>query len=209
MQEYLAQHIEDRRRDPREDFISLLVRAEDQRAELSPADIIMWATVMLGGGHETVSAAIGNLMAALATHPNQRRALVDDPSLVPAAVEEGLRWCAPTRGAVRYVVEDTSLDGARLRKGQYVYVIWEAGNRDGQHWDDPERFEIRRPGGANLAFGSGHHLCPGASLARTQTNVLLSELLSRFSSWVIGDGATKIESAFRRGYTTLPLIFEA
>jgi cytochrome P450 len=97
----------------------------------------------------------------------------------------------------------------QLREGQYVYVIWEAGNRDEQHWDEPERFEIRRPVGANLAFGSGHHLCPGASLARTQTNVLLQELLTRFSSWEIGDGATKIGSAFRRGYATLPLIFEA
>jgi cytochrome P450 len=208
MQEYLAHHIEDRRSDPREDFISLLVQA-DQSAELSAADIIMWATVMLGGGHETVSAGIGNLMAALASHPDQRRALADDPSLVAGAVEEGLRWCGPTRGALRFVMADTTLDGVQLREGQYVYVIWEAGNRDEQYWDDPERFEIRRPVGANLAFGSGHHLCPGASLARTQTNVLLQELLTRFSSWEIGDGATKIESAFRRGYATLPLIFEA
>jgi cytochrome P450 len=208
MQEYLAHQIEERRRHPREDFISLLVQA-DQRAELSPADIIMWATVMLGGGHETVSAAIGNLMAALAAHPEQRRALVDDPSLAADAVEEGLRWCGPTRGALRCVLEDTAVDGAQLRKGQYVYMLWESGNRDEQHWDDPERFDISRPVGANLAFGSGQHLCPGASLARTQTIVLLQELLSRFSSWEIADGATKISSAFRRGYATLPLIFEA
>src|SRR5205823_4880077 len=110
-------------------------------------------------------------------HPEQRRLLVENPALVPNAMEEVLRWAGAAQSIVRRVRQDTVLADTQLATGDTLYPLFVAGNRDPSRWEDPQRFDIRRPFKANLGFGTGPHICLGARLARLETKVAVEGLL--------------------------------
>jgi cytochrome P450 family 142 subfamily A polypeptide 1 len=198
-----------KRTKPAEDLISTLRAAELDNAKLSEENILTWASAVLAGGNETTRALLGSMVDALARHPDQQRLLAANPDLARSAVEETLRWNGPVLGFCRYVTEDVELGGQKLSAGDWVYMLYQAANRDPEVFDNPEVFDITAPRTKdNLAFGIGQHMCPGNQLARLEARVLTEELVARFPRWeLVGDGGKRIESTFRSGFLDLPAVF--
>jgi cytochrome P450 len=178
---YLRDLVEAHRTSPRDDIVTALI---DARAEGEPAlstdEIVGVLCVLIFAGHETTTNMIGSTLLALLRRPGLWQTLRDDPSRIPAAVEEGLRFDAPVAGMTRTVTEDTELAGVSLPKGAKVFVIFGSANRDPACAPDPDRFDIHRPAQVqHLSFGRGPHFCIGASLARLEGRVALEILTQR------------------------------
>lgn len=173
LKQYLAEEIERHRREPRDDLLSVMLNIP----EWTDAEVRSTAILLLLAGYDTTAKLMANCLVALEQHPDQRRLLVDDPSLVPGAIEEVLRWAGATQAVVRAVKQHTVLADIPLEAGDILYTLLVAANRDPSRWSDPQRFDIRRPVQPNLAFGTGQHICLGAPLARLETKVALEALL--------------------------------
>src|SRR5258708_1060759 len=133
--------------------------------------------LVLAAGYDTAAEAMANTLIGVERNPDQRRLVVADLSLVPAAIEESLRWFGPVQWNPRRAVHDTVLDGMEIRTGETVVVMNAAANRDPRRWAEPERFDVHREVKAHLGFGYGPHLCLGAPLARFEAKVAMEQLL--------------------------------
>lgn len=197
---YLTDVIEDRRQNPKEDLISILVRAKDDgilhqnaiettdeemfldrtdaQREMSNDELIKMCVLLLVAGNETTRNGLTGAMQLLIENPDVRTRLIEDPSLIPGAIEEMLRLVSPVVSFARTATRDTELRGVPIKEGQKVLMVYGSANRDAQVFDDPEAFEIER-NAPHLAFGVGNHFCMGANLARMELRVALNELLRR------------------------------
>ncbi|MDT5236781.1 MAG: hypothetical protein QOF47_2768, partial [Mycobacterium sp.] len=155
---------------------------------------------------ETTTRLIGFIGQLLCEHPDQRRQLVDDFSLIPRAIEEVLRFEAPSPVQARYVGHDTECRGQMIPEGSVMLLLNGSANRDERHFADPDRFDIHR-GGAHLSFGQGLHFCLGSALARMQARVALEEILRRWPEWQVDyDNAAMAHTSSVRGWGTLPVV---
>ncbi|MEX0791341.1 MAG: cytochrome P450, partial [Actinomycetota bacterium] len=169
--------------EPQDDLLSELIRTHAEDGDRLDADEVVTLVWHLVLGGQTPANLIVNGMQALFAHPDQLKALRREPALITRAVEELLRWCGPQLLTIpRYAREDVEIAGTRIGKGDAVTAALASVNRDPRVLDDPERFDIARPVGTagHLAFGHGPHFCLGAALARVETEVVLTALLSRF-----------------------------
>ena len=177
--DYFKALIEERRRAPGDDLISALVTA-DVDGEHIPEDImISFLRQLLSAGGDTTYRGTGSMMIGLLQNPDQLEAVRNDRSLVPAAVEEALRWEAATPIAVRSAARDTELGGLAIPKGSVLTVVTSAANRDPARYPDPDRFDISRPRQRHLTFSYGSHVCIGQHLARLEMSRALHTLLDR------------------------------
>ncbi len=196
---YVTQVIESRRQEPKDDLISILVRARDEgvlrqlepgavdaiieessgEREMSNDELIKMCILLMVAGNETTRNGLSGGMQLLIENPEVRQRLVDDPSLIPAAVEEMLRLTTPVLSFQRTVTRDTELRGVPIKAGQRVLMIYGSANRDADQFPNPEAFDIDR-GAQHVAFGIGNHFCLGANLARMELRVAFEELLRRF-----------------------------
>ena len=199
--------LRDRRQHPQDDLVSALAQARDADAGLSEDEIIRTCGAMLIAGHETTTNLIASGVLALLQHPEQLGALREDPSLYPRAVEEFLRYDSPFQSAPRSVTEDCELRGQTLKKGDLVYVMLGAANRDPAQFNHPSALDIRREDNRQLAFGHGIHFCLGATLARLEAPIALRKLLERFPNLhlVQDDPPRWKKSMVQRGLARLPL----
>ena len=157
-------------------------------------------------GTETVARLLGFAAVTLAQHPDQRRLLVDDPSLIPNAVEELLRYEAPSPTQSRWVARDVELHGTVVKRGSKISLLNGSADRDERHFPDPDRFDVRRDIDRHLAFGYGTHFCIGAALARLEGIVALRETLRRFPTWEIDESRLeRVHTSTVRGYTSVPM----
>jgi cytochrome P450 len=155
-----------------------LVAAEADGEHLSRSEVISTGILLLFAGNRTTSCMIANGVRALALHPDQQALLRADPTLINAAVEEILRWESHTKATVRIVGEDFEWHGQQLRAGERVFLSPLSANRDPAMFEDPTRFDIRRPNlNRHVAFGTGVHLCLGLSLARLELRIFFAEIL--------------------------------
>jgi cytochrome P450 len=205
---FMGEVVERRRAQPGDDLISRLVvgGGEGDFEALSFEEITMIAILLLAAGNETTTNLIGNVAAALAAHPDQAAQLRARPELLPAAIEEVLRWDSPVQGILRGTVRDSSLAGADMPAGALVLACFAAANRDPSHFDDPGRFSIER-GGDHLAFGHGIHFCLGASLARLETRVLFETLADQGVRLEPLGGAVRTTGFMLRGFTEYPVVY--
>lgn len=196
----------ERRRAPRDDLVSALVAVEEQGDTLSEAELLSLCMLILGAGNETTTNLLGNAMLALLRHPDERRRLQADPSLMRTAVEEFLRYDSPVQATDRVATEDCEIAGKQIRKGQLVGLLLGAANRDPQQFVAPDRLDVGRVQNDHVAFSHGTHFCVGAALARVEAEITLSALLQQFPRFD-GDGAPRSwkRSLVLRGLTTLPL----
>ncbi|WP_026411577.1 cytochrome P450 [Actinomadura oligospora] len=180
MNDYLGEQADRRVEHPTDDLIGALVRARVEGDRLSRDEMVNLVRTLLAAGHETTASQIPNFVFLLLTNGDYKR-LCDEPELVPAAVEELLRYVPLiAQGSfARYVLEETELGGVRLRPGDQVLVELSAANRDGSVFPDPEVLDVARADNPHLAFGFGLHRCVGASLARMELQVALSTLTRR------------------------------
>ena len=203
---YFRPVIEARRTEPRDDIVSALAQAEDGGGRLSERETLNMLRLLLSAGNETSANLIGNGMLALLRHPEQLQRLRNDPSLIPAAVEELLRFDSPVQADFRRVLADCEVNGFALRKRDNVVLLLGAANRDPDVFEDPDRLDVGRSQGSHLSFGRGIHHCLGAPLARLEGRIVVEMLLERFAQM----GLLAERSRFRkaivlRGLQSLPV----
>ena len=175
-----AEYIDWRADHPSDDLMTQLLNAEVEEdggvRRLTRTEVLMYTSMVAGAGNETTTRLIGFAGQLLAEHPDQRRELADDSSLIPRAIEEVLRYEAPSPVQARYVAHDTECRGETIAEGSIMLLLNGSANRDEAHFPDADRFDIHR-GGAHLSFGQGLHFCLGSALARMQARVVLEEVL--------------------------------
>jgi cytochrome P450 len=178
--DYLLQIIGEKRAHPQDDLISQLVQIEDGGDKLSEDELLSMIALLIFAGHETTSNLIGNGTLMLFDHPEQLQRLIADQSLVPAAVEEFLRYNGPVLSpAPRYAREDVELGGQQIRKGDMVLTVLGSANRDETQFTNAEEMDIARSLNRHVAFGQGIHVCLGAPLARLEGDIAFTTLLRR------------------------------
>jgi hypothetical protein len=206
---YLAGVFEAKRKRPGDDLMSGLLAAELDGRKLTPGELVGFAVLLLVAGNETTTNLICNAAVQLDRHPDERKKLVEDPSRVPVAVEEFLRFDPPVQGLERFMAEDTVFLGQQLRRGERAYLMIASANRDERAIPDPDRFDVTRSPNRHLSFGFGTHFCLGASLARLEARVVWEEILARFPEFHVSGPTERLHSGVIRGLLKLPLAFEA
>jgi cytochrome P450 len=203
---YLQDVVDDRRRHPGDDFFSLLVTAQFDGRPLTDIEIRGYAVVTMTAGQETTVSGIGNSLWYLAEHPEDKVRLKADPSMMPHAIEEFLRFMSPIQLLGRNATRDTTLHDETIQKGDVVAMCYGAANRDEDVFEDADRCLIDRHPNRHLAFGSGPHACLGAHLARLELQVVLEEILRRAPGFRIAD-QSRLRMAPHgdlRGFWSLP-----
>ena len=209
LSEFLSAHAERQRRDPGDDVVSLLVASHIEGAPLSAGELLTFNLSLLVAGNETTRHLLTGALVALGENPDQRTRLINEPSAIPGAVEECLRWVTPIQQFARTVVADTTVGGVAVSEGEYLLMLYASGNRDEAAFGvSADQFDAFRPVTTpNLAFGFGEHLCLGAALARLEARVFLEELLARFPDYEITGPGEYVRSNLVRGYERLPIRF--
>jgi len=206
-----AEYIEWRAEHPSDDLMTDLINAEfeDENGvtrRLTREEVLTYTFVVAGAGNETTTRLIGWAGKVLAEHPDQRRQLVAEPSLIPNAIEELLRFEPPAPHVGRYVARDAAFGGLTVPAGSAMLLLVGAANRDDRRYPDGDRFDIHRKVGQHLTFGYGVHFCLGAALARLEGRIALDEVLKRFPEWDVDyDNARLAPTSTVRGWETLPV----
>ncbi|BBX17451.1 cytochrome P450 [Mycolicibacterium duvalii] len=205
-----AEYIEWRAGHPSDDLMTELLNAEIEepdgtRRQLDRTEVLAYTAMIAGAGGETTARLIGFMGELLANHPDQRRELVADPTLIPLAVEETLRFEPPSPVQARYVARDVELYGQTVAEGSFMLLLNGSANRDDTHYPDPDRYNIHRTGG-HLSFGQGIHFCLGSALARLEARVAFEEVLKRWSDWEVDyDNARRARTSSVRGWARMPV----
>jgi len=173
---------------------------------LTRDEILNYVGLLAAAGNETTTRLIGWAGKVLAEHPDQRSELADDPGLVPAVIEELLRYESPSPVQARYVTRDVEHYGEKVPEASVLLLMNGAANRDERKFEDPDRFDIHRAQQQHLAFGYGIHFCLGSHLARLEGRIALEEVLKRFPAWDVDwDNAVRAHTSTVRGWESLPV----
>jgi cytochrome P450 len=205
-------YIDWRAEHPSDDLMTELLTAEFTDGDgtvrtLTRDEILGYIGLLSGAGNETTTRLIGWAGKLLAEHPEQRAQLVADPALIPAAVEECLRYEPPSPVQSRHVTTDVQHHGRTVPAGSVMVLLNASANRDERKFDDPDRFDIHRQAQRHLSFGYGLHFCLGAHLARLEARIALEEVLKRFPEWEVDmDNAVQARTSTVRGWEKLPVL---
>lgn len=205
-----AEYVEWRAEHPSDDLMTDLLNAELEeldgtRRRLSRTEVLTYISTIAGAGNETTTRLIGFTTQLLSDHPAQRREIVADHSLMPAAIEEVLRYEPPSPVQARYVSRDAEYYGTVVPEGAVMLLLNGSANRDEAQYEDPDRFDIHR-NPRHLSFGHGLHFCLGSALARMEGRVALEEMVKRFPDWEVDyANATRAHTASVRGWARLPV----
>jgi cytochrome P450 len=207
-----AEYVDWRTEHPSDDLMTQLLNAEFEdetgtTRRLTREEVLTYINLLAGAGNETTTRLIGWTGKLLSEHPDQRRELVDDRSLLPNAIEEILRYEAPSPIQARYVAHDVEHYGQSFPEGSVMVLLNGSANRDERRFSDPDRFDIHRQIGRHLSFGYGIHLCLGAALARLEGRIALDEVLNRFPDWEVDyENAVQARTSTVRGWEKLPVL---
>jgi cytochrome P450 len=209
--QYIRTLLDEKRAHPDDRLVSKLVQVEEQGDQLSEQELVSMIFLLIVAGHETTGNLLGNGMLALLQHPDQLQMLRHDPSLVPVAVEEILRYTAPVSiSDERFATEDIPLHGKVIRKGQMVVASLLSANADPQHCPAGDTLDITRQENQHLSFGKGIHFCLGAPLARMEGQIAFSTLLRRLPNLQLAGDPEQLVwnvNPMLRGLTSLPVTF--
>src|ERR1700674_300940 len=206
--DYFTAEIEKRRANSGPDLVSALVAAHDEGEVMSAADLLSFVTLLLVAGNETTTNLIGNGTLALGRHPDQLDALKRDPSMLPRAIEEMLRYDGPVQSTVRFTKTPVQLGGSEIPAGAFAMMIVAAADRDPSQFKNPEKFDITRDPNEHVSFGEGIHFCIGAPLARLEGAIAIESMLNKFPRLHLADQQVKLEyrgSMALRGLSELRL----
>ena len=208
---YMSSHAMERRSNPRDDLLSALATAKPEGRLLEARELGMFGMLLLGGGNETTRNLISCGAEALMANPAQKAQLAVDPSQIPSAVEEMVRWTSPIRTFARTATCASEIRGQKIASGDFVVLCYSAANRDEEAYGpDSEQFDIHRKGGPpHLGFGVGQHVCLGAHLARLEARVVFEELLARFPRFELAGEIERVPSILINGIERMPVAFHA
>ncbi len=203
---YLRTLITDRRKNPRDDdVLTALITGEVEGERLTDEELIQNCIFLLNAGHETTTNLIGNGVAALIQHPEQRERLNKDPDLITSAIEEFLRFESSNQLGNRRAIEEVEIGDVAMPAGTFITLCIGAANRDPKQFPDPDRLDISRTPNRHLAFGAGVHACAGMTLARMEGRIAIGRLLQRFPALRLKGEPVRGGRARFRGYLSYPL----
>ncbi len=206
---YIDGVVKARHEAPQDDLVSVLAHGTVDGESVSDLDINMFVLTLLVAGNETTRTLLSNSLIALAEHPDQRSRLVDDPSGLPVAVEELLRWEAPIMSFCRTATRDTELGDKAIAEGDYVLLLYQSANRDEAVFGPTaDRLDLTRSPNPHTSFGYAEHYCLGAGLARLEARVVLEELLARWPAYELAGVPERLPSRLVRGVRHLPLALQ-
>jgi cytochrome P450 len=206
---YFNEILDEREVEAKDDLLSHFLGAEVDGHRLTREDILDISFLLLIAGLDTVTATLDCMFAYLSEHPEQRRQLVDDPSLIPSAIEELMRWETPVMGVVRVAVEDTELGNCPIPKGDQVMIMIGSANTDGSEFEDPDVVRFDRAENRHIAFGGGVHRCLGSHLARMELRVALREWHRRIPEYSVEPGHNLVYTPAIRSIEDFPMRFTA
>lgn len=207
---YFHEKIDERRAGPaKDDVLQVLLDFEQDGKPLDNEALASHLSMLIIGGSETFPKTFASLVQRLWEHPDQRQMCIDDPSLIPDASNEGLRFDMPTQFLMRVVKSPVEFAGAKMTEGQPIMFLYHSGNHDEREFDDPDKFDILRRPPRIMSFGYGPHSCLGISVARLEARVCLEELLKRHPRYEVDlDRSERLLTEFVQGYWKLPITFE-
>lgn len=199
-----------KRKDPADDIATSLLNAEVDGERLTDLEFNMFFLLLINAGGDTTRNLVAAGTLALLEHPAERARLAADPSLLPTAIEEMLRYTSPVTVFTRTATKDTELRGISVRKGDRVAMFYPAANRDEAHFTDPDTFDIGRNPNHHLAFGGGGtHFCLGANLARVEAAAIIPEVMSRMTDLELAGPVERVRSTLMNGIKSMPVLFTA
>ncbi len=197
---------EQRKENPGNDLISMLVHTKVNGQPVDLGDYLSTLLLLVVAGNETTRNSISGGVLALSENPEEKRKLLEDPSLIPAAVDEIIRWVHPVIYMRRTATEDTMIGEQAVKKGDKLALWYMSGNRDEDKWQDPFEFNVSRQGTRHLSFGYGQHLCIGWRLAEIQLRVLLEELLIRYPNIAVKGDVNRMKTNFLNSIKSMQVI---
>jgi cytochrome P450 len=203
--DYLRDLVRARRSDPRDDLISLLAQVVDEGERLTEDELIGTCVLLLNAGHEATVNVTGNGWLALFRHPDELRELHGDPSVLPSAIEELMRYDTPLQMFERWVLEDIEVEGVRIPRGAEVALLFGSANHDPARFAEPDRLDLRRSDNPHLSFGAGVHFCLGAPLARLELQESYAAVLERVPRLTLAEEPEWSPGYIIRGVETLPV----
>ena len=204
--EFMMDLIARRRREPHDDMLSAFLGAEDNGVTMSDQDIAVTCGSILAAGFSSTAHTMSNILLALFKAPDQRRLLLDDLSLAPAMIEEGLRYDVGTMSFGRQTTRDVELHGVTIPADSRVMMLLSSANRDERRFEDPDKFDIHRNDKRHMSFNVGIHHCLGSSLARLEMRIAFEKLLARIGEFTLDlDNAVRVQSLNFRGFRSLPV----
>jgi cytochrome P450 len=209
---YLTEQIELRLREPRDDMLTDLVQAELTEEDgtvrrLDVEEATLFGILLISAGTETVARLLGWAAVVLAGHPDQRAELAAHPELLPNAIEELLRFEAPSPVQGRWTTRDVEVQDTVIPKDSKVLLLTGSAGRDERQFPDADRFDIHRPDTHHVSFGYGVHFCIGAALARLEGRIALEETLKRYPAWEVDHaGARRLHTSTVRGWVNVPIV---
>jgi cytochrome P450 len=205
MLEYFSAMLEERKREPRDDLVSVIAHARVDGEPLPFEDVMMYYNLIVIAGNETTRNATSGGLLALIENPGELDKLRDDPSLIPSAVEEIVRWTTPVIQFCRTAVHDMEFRDQKIRAGQSFCLFYPSANRDESIFEDPFSFRIDRQPNPHLAFGIGEHFCLGANVARAEMQVMFRHLVARLDHVELAAPVERLRSSFLGGVKHMPI----
>jgi len=202
---YFAKMVEEKRKNPADDLVSLFVNAEVNGAPLPPLDVLSFCMIVVVAGNETTRNGTSGGMLSLIEHPAELAKLQRNPELLDSAIEEMLRWSSPIIHFARTATQDVDFGGHRIRKGDRLGLFYPSANRDEEIFEDPFVFDIERNPNRHLAFGIGEHFCAGAHVARLELEMAFKYLVPRLADIELGGPVQRLRSSLVGGVKHLPI----
>lgn len=206
---YFEEVLDEREREPRDDLLSEFLATEVDGRRLTRHEILDICFLFLIAGLDTVTATLDCMFAFLAQHPDHRRQIVDDPELIPSAVEEMLRWETPVMGIVRAALEDSEIAGCPVKQGDHVIALLGSANTDEEYFEDADQVRFDREVNRHIAFGGGVHRCLGSHLARLELRIALREWHRRIPDYAVPEGHELVYTGGIRSIEHFPMVLAA
>jgi len=207
---YFTEMAERRRREPKDDLVTALVKANEEQDALTPGEILNFILLLLVAGNETTTNLITNGALALLEHRDDATILRERPDLIPSAVEECLRYDSPVQATFRTTTRAFEIDGVTIPPDSKVMMLYGSANRDAEMFEEPDRFNVERSPNDHIAFAIGIHYCLGAPLARLEGKLAIEEVLERMKNIRLDAAGkrTRLDNPMFRGLKTLPMLFD-
>ena len=205
---YFTALTEERRKNPTDDVATVIANAKFQGEEIGHLEAMSYYTIIATAGHDTTSSSTAGGVLALIENPNELEKLKDNPSIMPMAIDETIRWVTPVKNFFRTATEDCLIGGKEVKKGDSILLVYPSGNRDEEVFDEPFKFKVDRSPNKHLAFGYGAHLCLGKHLAKMEMEILYKELFKRIEKIELNGEPSWVKASFVSGLKTLPIKYK-